>query len=69
MPAKEPRRGGAALKQEVNRFPRGAGRVFDGEGYILRNLHILADESEIGRALGNHGGLSVRLRGIQMLFT
>ena len=36
---------------------------------MSRDLHILTDESEIGGTLGNHGGLSVRLRGTQMLFT
>src|SRR5215471_19869583 len=42
---------GAALEQEVNRFPRRAGGVFDSERHIPRSLHVLADESEIGRAL------------------
>jgi hypothetical protein len=63
------RRRGAALEREVNRFPRRVGRVFDREGYISGDLHILADESEISGTLRNHGGLSLRLRGIQMLFT
>ena len=64
------RRRGAALEQKVNRFPRRAGRVFDGERHIPRNLDVLADESEIGRPLRNHGeACRSRLRGIQMLFT
>src|SRR5215831_18504979 len=47
---------GRALEQEVNRFPRRAGGIFDGECHIPRNLHVLADESEIGRPLRNRAG-------------
>src|SRR5262245_33635475 len=49
------RRRGAALEQDVDRFPRRADRAFDGEGYFPGNLDVLADESEIGRPLRNRG--------------
>src|SRR6266700_2127150 len=49
------RRRGAALEQDVDRFPRRADGAFDGEGYFPGNLDVLADESEIGRPLGNRG--------------
>src|SRR5215471_2461697 len=48
-------RRGAALEQEVNCFPRRAGGALDGEGYFPGHLHVLADESEIGRPLWNGG--------------
>ena len=49
------RRRGAALEQDVDRFPRRADGAFDGEGYFLRKLDVLADESEIGRPLWDWG--------------
>ena len=51
------RRRGAALEQDVDRFPRRADGAFDGEGYFPGNLDVLADESEIGRPLWNRGRL------------
>src|SRR5215831_6318656 len=49
------RRRGAALEQDVDRFPRRADGAFDGEGYFPRNLDVLTDESEIGRRFQNRG--------------
>jgi len=37
------RRRGAALEQDVDRFPRRADRALDGEGYFPGNLDVLAD--------------------------
>ena len=49
------RRRGAALEQDVDRFPRRADGAFDGEGYFPGNLDVLADEAEIGRPPWNRG--------------
>src|SRR6476659_10984407 len=45
------RRRRATLEQAVNGVPGGASGVFEGERNVLRDLHALADESEIGRPL------------------
>jgi hypothetical protein len=62
-------RRGAALREGVDCLPRRSDGAFDGEGNFPRNLDVLTDESEVGRLAGTGGGLSVRLRGSQILLT
>src|SRR6185369_16384119 len=44
---------GTTTEQAVNRFPGRADGAFDGEGNLLGDLDVLADESEIGGSLQN----------------
>jgi hypothetical protein len=43
------RRRGPTLEQVIDHFPRRSNGAFDGEGYFLRNLDVLPDQSEIRR--------------------
>ena len=58
-----------ALLQQMNRFPRRAGRVFDSERDILRNPVYWPMNARLVAPPASLSDLSVRLRGAQMLFT